>query len=89
MVRASASSHCRVLLHSAPPSSLFPIPNINAKNPKMGMSEHFDTKVIRRKKEEMSFLPGRHAYRSDASESKSLNFNSDKRILALANALVR
>lgn len=89
MVRASVSSHCRVLLHSVPSSSFFPIPNINVKNPKMGMSEHFDTKVIERKKEEMPSIPGRHSYSSDASKSMSLNFNSDKCIFALANAPVR
>lgn len=45
------------------------------------MSEHFDTKVIRRKKEEMPSLPARYSHRSDASKSKSLNFNRDKHIL--------
>jgi len=81
VVRASVSSHCRMLSHSAPPSSFFPIPNTNVKNPKMGMSEHFDTEVIGRKKEEMLSLPARHSHRSGAR--KSLNFNRDNPTLCI------
>lgn len=47
----------------------------------MGMSEHFDTEVVRRRKEKMPSFPARHSCRSDASKSKSLDFKRDKHVL--------